>query len=149
MKFKTILGLSALVVLALVTFVATAHAFDPHFLANLLTPEGAIGALTATAAPAVLPEAIKAELDRINGQVTDFLAKFKSEIEDGAKLAKGAKETADEILSKQGELRERLQDTEQKLASMESRGGDLQAKEDAGSAFERYMDENEDRKSVV
>lgn len=136
MNTKRLLALMGLFVLSMVAFAASAHGF--HFTTDHL-------AMLATApVAAALPEGIKAELERINSQVSDFINAQKSVIEDGAKLAKSAKDTADELLSKQGELRERLQDVEQKMADVGNRGGDVQDKMNAGMAFEKFMDEHAD-----
>jgi HK97 family phage major capsid protein len=91
---------------------------------------------------------VKSALDRITDQVKEFTAKHAGAIEDGAKLAKAAKDTADEILTKQGELRERLQDVEQKLAKAE-KGGDAAEIEDAGRSFEKFMDEHPEIRASV
>lgn len=84
---------------------------------------------------------IKTELKRINEQVGEFIKANKTAIEDGAKLAKTAKETADELLTKQGEIRDRLQDVEQKLAKQEKTGGDAD-EENAGEVFGKYLGEH-------
>lgn len=89
---------------------------------------------------------VKAQLASINDQVSGFIAANKSAIEDGAKLAKSAKDTADELLAKQGELRERLQDVEQKLAK-HGEGGDDAAVESAGDLFAKYTDEHPEFKA--
>jgi HK97 family phage major capsid protein len=90
---------------------------------------------------------VKASLDRITDQVKEFCERNKGAIEDGAKLAKAAKDAVDEVLTKQGELRERLQDVEQKLADANKGGGeDL---ETAGRAFEKYMDEHPELKASM
>lgn len=92
---------------------------------------------------------IKAALTRINDQVSEFCKANKSAIEDGAKLATAAKAAADEILSKQGELRERLQDVEQKLAKAEKAGSGVQADDTAGEEFSKYLDEHPETKSAI
>jgi HK97 family phage major capsid protein len=85
---------------------------------------------------------VEAALKSITDQVNEFCQKNKGAIEDGAKLAKTAKEAVDELLTKQGELRERLQDVEQRLAKAQENGGQDSAAETAGDAFAKFMDEN-------
>lgn len=70
------------------------------------------------------PTGVKAELERISGQIKEFCEKNKAAIEDAGKLSKAAKDQVDELLSKQGKLLDRLQDVEQKLAKRESDAGD-------------------------
>lgn len=91
---------------------------------------------------------VKQQLDRINDQVKEFIGKNQSAIEDGAKLAKSAKETADDLLTKQGELRERLQDVEQALAKA-SRAADPEAEERAGEAFAKYLEAHPETRSAL
>lgn len=92
---------------------------------------------------------VKEHLDRITDEVKQFCEKNKATIEDGARIAAAAKAAVDEALTKQGELRERLQDVEQKLAaSAKAGGGDVQA-ETAGMAFEKYMDEHPELKTSI
>jgi HK97 family phage major capsid protein len=86
-------------------------------------------------------KAVKEALDKITDQVKEFCEKNKAAIEDGAKLAKAAKDSVDEILTKQGELRERLQDVEQKLADAKNTGGAEEAPT-AGAMFEKYLSEH-------
>lgn len=91
---------------------------------------------------------VKNALDAITSQVKEFCEKNKSAIEDGAALAQKAKEAVDQVLQKQGELRDRLQDLEQKQADAESRGGDVRA-ETAADMFEKYLEENPDVKTQL
>lgn len=91
---------------------------------------------------------VSSELQRISAQVSEFIEKNKSAVEDGAKLATSAKATADEILTKQGELRERLQDVEQKLADAVK--GDNQAEmEFAGELFAKALEEKPELKAAI
>lgn len=96
--------------------------------------------------PEVTAKDVKAALDNINDQVQTFIKDNKSAIEDGAKLAKEAKATADELLAKQGELRERLQDAEQKLAK--AKEGDAE-EATAGDEFAKYLDEHPEIRSGI
>lgn len=68
------------------------------------------------AGAADLPTEIKTALDSIKNQVGEFVTSNKSAIENGGALAKSAKEAADQLLIKQGEVLARLQEVEQKLA---------------------------------
>jgi HK97 family phage major capsid protein len=83
---------------------------------------------------------VSGELKRISDQVSEFIQGNKSAIEDGAQLAKSAKETADELLTKQGELRERLQDVEQKIADG-LKNTDPAEVEMAGEVFAKALEE--------
>jgi HK97 family phage major capsid protein len=102
-----------------------------------------------TGTPEVDANAIKASLDSINNRVGEFIAQHKSAIEDGAKLAKDAKATADDILTKQGELRERLQDVEQRMAKAEKSGTSSEEDEYAGEQFAKYLEEHPETKAQL
>jgi HK97 family phage major capsid protein len=91
---------------------------------------------------------VKAALDSINDQVGTFIKKNQTAIEDGAKLAKTAKETADDLLTKQGEMRERLQDLEQKMAA-KSKNEDAADTELAGEVFAKYLEDHPETKSAL
>jgi HK97 family phage major capsid protein len=81
------------------------------------------------------------QLTRINDDLAGFVKKNQAAIEDGAALAKSAKESADVLLTKQGELRDRLQAIEQKLAKA-AKESDGDSDESAGALFAKYLDEN-------
>ena len=136
MNTKRLLAPMGLFVLSMVAFAASAHGF--HFTTDHL-------AMLATAPVAAAPpEGIKAELERINSQVSDFINAQKSVIEDGAKLAKSAKDTADELLLEAGRASRAAAGRRAKMADVGNRGGDVQDKMNAGMAFEKFMDEHAD-----
>lgn len=112
-KYYIALALIALASL-LVAFDAAAAQHTVNFLTN--HPE----ALLMANAPAVLPEAIKAELDKISDKLK---AHAETILGDAKALSASAKEKVDELLLAQGELTGRLQAAEQIVATLQQAGG--------------------------
>ncbi len=86
-------------------------------------------------------------LAAIDGQIKEFSQKHASAIADSAKLSKEAKEQADALLTKQGEMLtaqkgilDRLQDQEQKLAKMQKDGIGEDETDTMGHALRQSME---------
>lgn len=120
------LALTALALLALSAFDAVAAPQVFQFLSE--NPE----ALLLANAPAVLPDAIKAELDKITDKLK---AHAETIIGDAKAMSVSAKEQVDELLMKQGELTGRLQSAEQLLASIDAGGRGQSAPQSFGRQF--------------
>ncbi len=121
-KYLYLLAITAIVALFF-TFDAGAATLVQHLMHSDHT-----GLVMAAPVMAALPEGIKAELERIGGQVKSMAEQAQSEIKAHAKLADETKAKVDELLIKQGELQANLQGAEQKLARIEANGagGDVQ-----------------------
>lgn len=118
MKKSYLWLLASLAVFALfVCFDATAAAY----LAGLISPEH-VGYLTAPVAAATLPEAIKAELDKITDQIKEHGEKALAEARKGVEMSESTKAQVDELLTKSSEIQANLQAAEQKLAQIEANG---------------------------
>lgn len=128
MKSKILISL-ALTALALLFVSADAVAgtgLVAHLFAN---PEGL---LVAPVAAAALPDAIKAELDKISDQLKEHAEKAAG---DAKALSASAKEQVDGLLLAQGELTGRLQSAEQLLASLEQGRGNAARPQTFGEQF--------------
>ena len=130
-----------LALVALATFALFA-AFDVAAAQHIATfvsqnPES----LLLANAPAVLPEAIKAELDKINSSLKEYAEKAMA---DAKAMTVSAKEQVDELLHKQSELSGRLQTAEQILAKVGTGGA-----EDAPQSFGRQFVEGEGFKAFA
>lgn len=117
----TLLAIVALVALAF-AIDATAGTVVQHFLTDP-TPY-----MIAPVAAATLPEAIKAELDKISDQVKSYAEEADKQVKATGKLAEDTKAEVDKVLHKVGELTANLQNAEQILAKIEANGagGDVQ-----------------------
>ncbi len=113
-KFHVWLALCALAALTVFAVDAVAGTQVVQFLVD--HPEG----LLMANAPAVLPEAIKAELYRINGNLKEHAERI---FADAKKVSDSAKEKVDGLLIQQGELQARLQAAEQVVAKLEQGAG--------------------------
>lgn len=146
-KSRLFLGL-AVCGLALVSIAAQAAGVDLHGIIaahpDLFASLGALGMAGEVAA--VTPEQIKAALDKISADVKTEGEKALKEAEKHGELAQKTKDTVDKLLSDQGELKNRLTELEQKSVR-EPGGQDLP--EDAGAAFEKFMDENPEVKASL
>jgi HK97 family phage major capsid protein len=147
MKTKHLLVLSVLILA--ICMIGSASAADASTIAHSVLNGGAMLAGIPIATPLARsikeglaePEtkegkAIAAELERISEQVKSFCQSNASAIADAATLSKKAKEQADELLSKQGELGGRLQVLEQ-LAAAGKKAGDGGEDEDSLGAVLR------------
>lgn len=92
-------------------------------------------------------KAVQDGLAAIDAQIKDFTKKHQSAIDDSAKLSKEAKDQADALLTKQGELitaqkgiLDRLQDQEQKLAKMQKDGIGEDESDTMGHALRQSME---------
>lgn len=116
MKMRNVLVLMALA--ALVLF--TADVLAAPMVASLFNDPASLTMLAGAPAAAALPEAIKAELDKINSQVKEHAERI---FADAKKISDSAREKVDELLVSQGELQSRLQAAEQVVAKLEQGGG--------------------------
>lgn len=66
------------------------------------------------------PKAIKAELDRISGEVKSYAEKALAEVKASGVVSAETKAAADKVLMEQGELRGRLSEVEQLIATVRS-----------------------------
>lgn len=128
-----------LALVALATFALFA-AFDVAAAQHIATfvsqnPES----LLLANAPAVLPEAIKAELDKISDKLKEHAEKVMAEHRN---MSVSAKEQVDELLLKHGELQGRLASAEQILAKVNAGSG-----EDAPQTFGEQFVNSEDWKA--
>lgn len=125
-KFTIMLALVALATL----FVAFDAAAATHIYHAIFSDPS--GLLIAPIAAAALPEAIKAELDKISDSLKAHAEKIMGEAK---VMSDSAKETVDDLLLKHGELQGRLQASEQILAKLEQGGGHSEAPKSMGRQF--------------
>lgn len=116
MKMRNVLVLMALATLVLFT----ADVLAAPMVASLFNDPASLIMLAGAPAAAALPEAIKAELDKINSQVKEHAERI---FADAKKISDSAREKVDELLVSQGELQSRLQAAEQVVAKLEQGGG--------------------------
>jgi HK97 family phage major capsid protein len=128
MKNKYILA-AIVTTLALLVISADAVA-GTHLLTTLFTsPEGA---LMAPVMAAALPEAIKAELEKISDQIKSQAETAEKEIKAHARLTDETRANVDKLLTEQGALQARLQSAEQLVAKLEQGGGHYAAPQSMG-----------------
>lgn len=128
MKNKYIL---AVVVTTLALLVISADAVaGTHLLSTLFTrPEGA---LMAPVMAAALPDAIKAELEKISDQIKSQAETAEKEIKAHARLTDETRANVDKLLTEQGALQARLQSAEQLVAKLEQGGGQYASPQSMG-----------------
>lgn len=90
---------------------------------DVMAGTGGIGAAMMATAPAALPEAIKAQLDRISDDVKAAAETAQKEIKNHARMTEETRASVDKLLTEQGALQARLQAAEQLVARMEQGGG--------------------------
>lgn len=117
MKMRNVLVLMALATLVLFT----ADVFAAPMVASLFHDPSGMFMLASAPVAAALPEAIKAELDKITDKLK---AHAETILGDAKAMSTSAKEKVDELLLAQGELQGRLQSAEQLLATINQSGGD-------------------------
>lgn len=128
MKNKYILA-AIVTTLALLVISADAVA-GTHLLSTLFTsPEGA---LMAPVMAAALPDAIKAELEKISDQIKSQAETAEKEIKAHARLTDETRANVDKLLTEQGALQARLQSAEQLVAKLEQGGGQYAAPQSMG-----------------
>lgn len=128
MKNKYILA-AIVTTLALLVISADAVA-GTHLLSTLFTsPEGA---LMAPVMAAALPDAIKAELEKISDQIKSQAETADKEIKAHARLTDETRANVDKLLTEQGALQARLQSAEQLVAKLEQGGGQYAAPQSMG-----------------
>lgn len=128
MKNKYILA-AIVTTLALLVISADAVA-GTHLLSTLFTsPEGA---LMAPVMAAALPDAIKAELEKISDQIKSQAETAEKEIKAHARLTDETRANVDKLLTEQGTLQARLQSAEQLMAKLEQGGGHYAAPQSMG-----------------
>lgn len=128
MKNKYILA-AVVTTLALLVISADAVA-GTHLLSTLFTsPEGA---LMAPVMAAALPDAIKAELEKISDQIKSQAETAEKEIKAHARLTDETRANVDKLLTEQGALQARLQSAEQLVAKLEQGGGQYVAPQSMG-----------------
>lgn len=128
MKNKYILA-AVVTTLALLVISADAVA-GTHLLSTLFTsPEGA---LMAPVMAAALPDAIKAELEKISDQIKSQAETAEKEIKAHARLTDETRANVDKLLTEQGALQARLQSAEQLVAKLEQGGGQHAAPQSMG-----------------
>ncbi len=128
MKNKYILA-AIVTTLALLVISADAVA-GTHLLSTLFTsPEGA---LMAPVMAAALPDAIKAELEKISDQIKSQAETAEKEIKAHARLTDETRANVDKLLTDQGALQARLQSAEQLVAKLEQGGGQYAAPQSMG-----------------
>jgi HK97 family phage major capsid protein len=128
MKNKYILA-AVVTTLALLVISADAVA-GTHLLSTLFTsPEGA---LMAPVMAAALPDAIKAELEKISDQIKSQAETAEKEIKAHARLTDETRANVDKLLTEQGALQARLQSAEQLVAKLEQGGGQYAAPQSMG-----------------
>lgn len=147
MKSRTLFSL-VLCGLAVVSLAAQAAGADVSgFVAAHADLLAGLSALAMVGDTKVLdPEEIKAALKQIGESVKEEGAKALKEAEKAGQLSAATKETVDKLLTEQGELKGRLTEIEQK--SVRAPGGQ-ELPEDAGMAFEKFMDENPEVKAAL
>ncbi|MDQ7310632.1 phage major capsid protein [Stenotrophomonas sp. Sm10] len=121
----------AAIVTTLALLVISADAFaGTHLLSTLFTsPEGA---LMAPVMAAALPDAIKAELEKISDQIKSQAETAEKEIKANARLTDETRANVDKLLTEQGALQARLQSAEQLVAKLEQGGGQYAAPQSMG-----------------
>ncbi|WP_102945675.1 phage major capsid protein [Stenotrophomonas sp. VV52] len=128
MKNKYILA-AIVTTLALLLISADAVA-GTHLLTTLFTsPEGA---LIAPVMAAALPDAIKAELEKISDQIKSQAETAEKEIKAHARLTDETRANVDKLLTEQGALQARLQSAEQLVAKLEQGGAQYAAPQSMG-----------------
>lgn len=128
MKNKYILA-AVVTTLALLVISADAVA-GTHLLSTLFTsPEGA---LMAPVMAAALPDAIKAELEKISDQIKSQAETAEKEIKAHARLTDETRANVDKLLTEQGALQARLQSAEQLVAKLEQGGGQYASPQSMG-----------------
>lgn len=128
MKNKYILA-AIVTTVALLVISADAVA-GTHLLSTLFTsPEGA---LMAPVMAAALPDAIKAELEKISDQIKSQAETAEKEIKAHARLTDETRANVDKLLTEQGALQARLQSAEQLVAKLEQGGGQYAAPQSMG-----------------
>jgi len=131
MKNKYILA-AIVTTVALLVISADAVA-GTHLLSTLFTsPEGA---LMAPVMAAALPDAIKAELEKISDQIKSQAETAEKEIKAHARLTDETRANVDKLLTEQGALQARLQSAEQLVAKLEQGGGQYAAPQSMGEQF--------------
>jgi HK97 family phage major capsid protein len=125
-KMHILLALCALAVLVF-AFDASAATLVTH----LFNHPGGLLAAAAPIATATLPDAIKAELDRISGELKEHAERA---FADAKGLSEKAKEQVDDLLIKTGEISGRLATSEQLLATLQD-GGTRAVAESYGEQF--------------
>lgn len=133
-KFVLSLALTALALMFVTVDAVAGTGLVTHLMAN---PEGL---LMAPVAAAALPEAIKAELDKISDQIKSQAEDAQKEIKAHAKLSAETRENVDKLLTQQGELQARLQSAEQLVAKLEQGGGQYAGPQSMGE----QLTENEE-----
>lgn len=144
---RNILAL-AVCALAVVSIGAQAAGVDVHGFV-LAHPDlfAGLGALAlAGEVKALDPEEVRAALKKIGDSVKEEGSKALAEAEKHGQLATETKGKVDQLLSEQGELKNRLTELEQKAVRP---GGENELPEDAGMAFEKFMDENPEIKAQL
>lgn len=127
MKFRTFQFAIAILIAAAFCFDAVAA----HGVVGILSADP-FGTVIAPAAVAALPEAIKAELERISDDVKSMAEVAQKEIKAHAKLSEETRAKVDELLTQQGALQANLQSAEQKLAKLEQGGGEAERPQTMG-----------------
>ena len=84
------------------------------------------------------------QLERMNAEMRETMEKNRSAIEDGAKLSKSVKDELDKLMSETGTLREQVKELGLNQHAMAKAGGGDVQREDAGTLFEKFLDENAD-----
>lgn len=148
MKNTRTLFAVALCVLGLFAIGAQAMGVDVHsFLMAHQDVLAGLGALAMVGETKLMdPEEIKAALKKIGDDVKEAGEKALKEAEKSGTLVQSTKDTVDKLLTEQGELKSRLAEIEQKTV----RGaGSEAAAEDAGSVFEKFLDDNPEVKTQL
>lgn len=99
-------------------------------------------------APELDHKQVTAELKRIGDEVKQFAEKSIKEIKAAGDMSEATKAAVDDLLTKQGEYRERLQDLEQKLEKG-IRGASDEAHESIQSVIEKCFEDNPEIKALL
>ncbi len=93
------------------------------------------------------PVNVAKELKRIGEEVKDYAEKAQKEVKRAGDLSTELKGKVDEVLTKQSELQNRLQDIEQKQAR--TTGDEPEVRETVGSAFAKAIEASTDFKATL